>query len=89
MLNNHIEDISCAWSRKYLAAPRDHHNNSIEQLHQHTFFNLLTAAFSFFSHFLAARCICLEVILRLTSSSSSDILFPMILMCVAVDDDYA
>jgi len=70
-----------------IAAPRDHHHHHNYQ--QHTFFNLLTAAFSFFSHFLAARCICLEVILRLTSSSSSDILFPMILMCVAVDDDYA
>ena len=37
------------------------------------------AAFSFFSHFLADLCICLDVMRRLTSSSSSDTLFPIVL----------
>ena len=46
--------------------------------HEPTFFNLFTAAFSLLSHFLAARCICFEVIFRLMSSSSSDMLFPMV-----------
>ena len=37
------------------------------------------AAFSFFSHFLADLCICFDVMRRLTSSFSSDTLFPIVL----------
>ena len=44
-----------------------------------TFLSFSMAAFSFFSHFLADRCICFDVIRRLTSSSSSDTLFPIFL----------
>lgn len=35
------------------------------------------AAFSFFSHFLDDRTICLDTILRLINSSSKDTLLPM------------
>lgn len=44
-----------------------------------TFLSFSMAAFSFFSHFLADLCICLDVMRRLTSSSSSDTLFPIVL----------
>jgi hypothetical protein len=49
-----------------------------------TFFNLSTAAFSFFSHFLLERCICFETMRRLISSSSSDIEFPMATVLAAL-----
>ena len=44
-----------------------------------TFFNFLTASFSFLSHFFDARCICLDVNRKLINSSSNDIELPMIL----------
>ena len=44
------------------------------------------AAFSFFSHFLADLCICFDVMRRLTSSSSSDTLFPILLVDWSVLD---
>ena len=42
-----------------------------------TFFNFSMAAFSFFSHFLADRCIVLETIRILIISSSRDTLLPI------------
>ena len=50
--------------------------------HARTFFSLANAAFSFFSHFLALRCICLLTIRRLTISSSSETLFPIFVCCL-------
>jgi len=46
-----------------------------------TFLSLSNAAFSFFSHFFADRCICLLTIRKLIISSSNDTLFPISLCC--------
>jgi hypothetical protein len=47
-----------------------------------TFFSLSIDAFSFFSHFLAERCICLLTIRKLTISSSKDTLLPILIYLI-------
>jgi hypothetical protein len=49
-----------------------------------TFFSFSNAAFSFFSHFFADRCICLLTIRKLTISSSKETLFPIIVVMTLI-----
>jgi len=44
------------------------------------FLSFSSAAFSFFSHFLADRCICFDTIRRLIISSSNDTLLPIFII---------